>query len=183
MAILVVCQCGKRFKADDSLAGRRGKCPACKQLIVVSGPDVWVPAVQSVAVSRPPATRMAINRRRAAPVVLAAKCAAIAIPGWVVFGSRKAVRGLKQAEVYIERDTNRTLKEDNKLASYTIDSIVVEPVAEDPRKIPWLWNAEVRVTAAYKPTSQTDRSVTISWVSRDLYNYDPDGLVLQRRLF
>jgi hypothetical protein len=34
------------------------------------------------------------------------------------------------------------------------------------------------VTAAYKPTSQTDRSVTISWVSRDLYNYDPDGLGL-----
>jgi hypothetical protein len=34
MAILVVCQCGKRFKADDNLAGSRGECPACKQEIV-----------------------------------------------------------------------------------------------------------------------------------------------------
>jgi hypothetical protein len=35
MPIEVTCECGKRFRAKDEYAGKRGICPACKQAFVV----------------------------------------------------------------------------------------------------------------------------------------------------
>lgn len=38
MAIEVMCECGKLFRAKDEYAGRRGMCPACKRIFVVPVP-------------------------------------------------------------------------------------------------------------------------------------------------
>src|SRR3954468_8440602 len=38
MPIVVACSCGKRFRAPDSAAGRRGKCPGCGGPIEVPRP-------------------------------------------------------------------------------------------------------------------------------------------------
>jgi hypothetical protein len=35
MSIVVSCSCGKRFKVPDELAGKRGKCQACGQVVAV----------------------------------------------------------------------------------------------------------------------------------------------------
>lgn len=35
MPIQVICQCGTRFNAPDSMAGKSGKCPKCQQIIKV----------------------------------------------------------------------------------------------------------------------------------------------------
>lgn len=39
MAIIVQCSCGKKFKAKDSLAGKRVRCPGCKNPVTVSADD------------------------------------------------------------------------------------------------------------------------------------------------
>ena len=36
MPISITCQCGKKLKAPDTLAGKKVKCPACQQLLTVS---------------------------------------------------------------------------------------------------------------------------------------------------
>lgn len=35
MSIVVSCECGKRFKAKDSMAGKRVRCPGCKDVLRV----------------------------------------------------------------------------------------------------------------------------------------------------
>jgi len=37
MSIVVSCKCGKRFKAKDAMAGRRVRCPGCKEPLRVPG--------------------------------------------------------------------------------------------------------------------------------------------------
>jgi len=37
MAIIVSCSCGKRFKAKDELAGKKVRCPGCKNPVTVEG--------------------------------------------------------------------------------------------------------------------------------------------------
>ncbi len=51
----VQCSCGKRLKAPDNSAGKRGKCPACGQslLIAASSPAVPVFAKQTAPAKRP----------------------------------------------------------------------------------------------------------------------------------
>lgn len=39
MAIIVKCQCGKKFKAKDSLKGKRVRCPGCQKPLTVGGDD------------------------------------------------------------------------------------------------------------------------------------------------
>lgn len=39
MAIVVKCECGKKFKAKDSLAGKRVRCPGCRQPVTVGADD------------------------------------------------------------------------------------------------------------------------------------------------
>lgn len=39
MAIIVHCNCGKKFKAKDSLAGKRVRCPGCQNPVTVSAED------------------------------------------------------------------------------------------------------------------------------------------------
>lgn len=38
MPILLQCNCGKRLKVPDELAGRRGKCPACSTVLEIPAP-------------------------------------------------------------------------------------------------------------------------------------------------
>jgi hypothetical protein len=44
--ISVACRCGKQFKVKDEHAGKRGKCPACGDLLVIPGPSADVPAAR-----------------------------------------------------------------------------------------------------------------------------------------
>ena len=37
MSIIVKCQCGKKFKTKDSLAGRKVRCPGCRQPLRIPG--------------------------------------------------------------------------------------------------------------------------------------------------
>jgi hypothetical protein len=37
MAVIVTCQCGKRFRAKDEHVGKRAKCPGCGNALVISG--------------------------------------------------------------------------------------------------------------------------------------------------
>ncbi|MCA9255257.1 MAG: hypothetical protein KDA33_06445, partial [Phycisphaerales bacterium] len=39
MAIIVQCNCGKKFKAKDSLSGKRVRCPGCRNPVTVGGED------------------------------------------------------------------------------------------------------------------------------------------------
>lgn len=43
MPIDVTCQCGKRLKAKDELAGRTVKCPACQQPLKIARPQPAAP--------------------------------------------------------------------------------------------------------------------------------------------
>jgi hypothetical protein len=47
MPIEVTCQCGKRIKAKDELAGRRVKCPGCSQPLAIPAPTTAEAAPQS----------------------------------------------------------------------------------------------------------------------------------------
>lgn len=38
MAIEVACDCGKRYRVKDELAGKRARCPACKAVIAIDAP-------------------------------------------------------------------------------------------------------------------------------------------------
>ncbi len=51
MAITFTCACGREITVKDGLAGRRGKCPACGQVVVVplpEEPETVVPETQAV---------------------------------------------------------------------------------------------------------------------------------------
>jgi hypothetical protein len=39
MAITFSCTCGKQYRVDDALAGKRTRCPACKATLVVPAPE------------------------------------------------------------------------------------------------------------------------------------------------
>src|SRR5690348_9992307 len=43
MAISFACSCGKSFRAKDELAGKRTKCPACGQVLVIPSSQVSEP--------------------------------------------------------------------------------------------------------------------------------------------
>ena len=44
MAIIVTCaQCGKKLKVADSMGGKKGKCPACKAILIVPEADSAAP--------------------------------------------------------------------------------------------------------------------------------------------
>jgi len=49
MAIIVSCDCGKRFKAKDELAGKKVRCPGCKNPVAVEGKKAKAKAVASKA--------------------------------------------------------------------------------------------------------------------------------------
>ena len=52
MSIITKCgSCNKKFKAKDSMAGKRVKCPGCSQPITVPNPKETVPAAPSPTVS------------------------------------------------------------------------------------------------------------------------------------
>ncbi len=35
MAVTFTCECGKKFSVNDKLAGKRGKCKACGQTLII----------------------------------------------------------------------------------------------------------------------------------------------------
>jgi len=49
MAIIVSCDCGKRFKAKDELAGKKVRCPGCKNPVAVEGKKAKVKSAASKA--------------------------------------------------------------------------------------------------------------------------------------
>ncbi len=51
MSILVTCACGKQFKVKDELAGKRGKCAACGQVLSV---PTLAPSLEQVKASPSP---------------------------------------------------------------------------------------------------------------------------------
>lgn len=53
MPILLQCNCGKRLKVADELAGRRGKCPACGTVLEIPAPDSTNAAQPTVAAPDP----------------------------------------------------------------------------------------------------------------------------------
>ena len=44
MPIIVTCECGKSFQAQDQYAGLQGKCKACGRVLVITGPQVQLAA-------------------------------------------------------------------------------------------------------------------------------------------
>ena len=54
MPIAVACSCGKRFRAPDAAAGRRGKCPACGATLQVPAGDAAPLAARPLAAPAPP---------------------------------------------------------------------------------------------------------------------------------
>jgi len=44
MPIVVTCECGKSFQAQDQYAGLQGKCKACGRVLVITGPQVQLAA-------------------------------------------------------------------------------------------------------------------------------------------
>ncbi len=53
MPILLQCNCGKRLKVPDELAGRRGKCPACSTVLEIPAADSTNHAQPTVAAPDP----------------------------------------------------------------------------------------------------------------------------------
>lgn len=44
MPIVVACNCGKRFQAPDTLAGKQAKCPNCGSVLMIPAPQAPTPA-------------------------------------------------------------------------------------------------------------------------------------------
>lgn len=44
MSIVVSCECGKRFKAKDSLAGKKVRCPGCQEPVLVKSREKKAPS-------------------------------------------------------------------------------------------------------------------------------------------
>ena len=71
MPIEVECECGKRFRAKDEYAGKRGICPACKRSFVVPVPVDLETVKPWTAIA--PQAEIEIEKRRLmdAPLVIA----------------------------------------------------------------------------------------------------------------
>ncbi len=53
MTISVVCECGKSMQVKDEMAGRRGKCPACGQIVEIGQPNTNTNTNANVAADDP----------------------------------------------------------------------------------------------------------------------------------
>src|SRR4051812_18812811 len=49
MPLSVTCQCGKRLSVPEAMAGKRVRCPVCKQIVNVPAPEPEEVAVEEVA--------------------------------------------------------------------------------------------------------------------------------------
>lgn len=74
MPILMECQCGRRIRARDELAGKRVKCPQCSAVLTVPPPTAAAPPVQrerrsntEEAVGRMPEKPSVTSRRSSPP--------------------------------------------------------------------------------------------------------------------
>jgi hypothetical protein len=73
MAIIVKCDCGKSIQAPDALAGKRGKCPGCGNVVMIPVPSAPViaaepdefPAIASTAPTRSRATSIRTDAKQA----------------------------------------------------------------------------------------------------------------------
>ena len=61
MPILVECACGKSFRVKDELAGRKGRCPGCKEPLLVPRPaaDPEAEALELILMEDDPPKRAA----------------------------------------------------------------------------------------------------------------------------
>ncbi len=50
MAIEFACRCGSRFRVDDEMAGKRAKCKACQQYVIIPPASTVAPVAQTTAV-------------------------------------------------------------------------------------------------------------------------------------
>jgi hypothetical protein len=50
MAIEFACRCGSRFRVDDEMAGKRAKCKACQQYVIIPPASTVAPVGQPAAV-------------------------------------------------------------------------------------------------------------------------------------
>lgn len=61
MSIIVRCNCGQNFRVADDMAGKKGRCPHCRQVLVVPSPlqdvydDTAIVAPTKTPITRPPA--------------------------------------------------------------------------------------------------------------------------------
>jgi hypothetical protein len=53
MAIEFVCECGARFRVGNEMAGRKARCKACKQYVIIPAAPPSAPVMQSAAVVGP----------------------------------------------------------------------------------------------------------------------------------
>ncbi|MFL5342900.1 MAG: hypothetical protein ACJ8F7_22425 [Gemmataceae bacterium] len=56
MSIAITCGCGKNLKVADEFAGRKGKCPACRQAILIPAPATEVAEAVEAVDDVPPRT-------------------------------------------------------------------------------------------------------------------------------
>src|SRR5438874_7266529 len=52
MAIEFACQCGSRFRVDDEMAGKRARCKACRQYVIIPAASTSAP-VRQPAIAAP----------------------------------------------------------------------------------------------------------------------------------
>jgi RsiW-degrading membrane proteinase PrsW (M82 family) len=67
MAILVTCACGKTLRVPDALAGKRGRCPACKTLLTIPDPAAAAPPAEPDLLPDAPPAPAAADAPAAAP--------------------------------------------------------------------------------------------------------------------
>lgn len=191
MAIRITCQCGKRIRAKDEYEGKRGICPACHRefLIVAAVADpvdspvtAPKPKLSSQSGEPPPIPREATRMPRTfwkdprkvawtAFAIFAGFVLWIALPQ---LGRRKIDPGQKEAEAYIKSVTDQLIQNGGLPTAAKVKFMNVSSVGRnDPRKIPWLWEAysTLRVPVSSRDGSGKEDETETVW--RVLYQFDP----------
>jgi hypothetical protein len=63
MAIIVTCECGQQFRAEDADAGTQALCPRCQRMLVIPGRRVADSQPPSLAIARQEANRIGVSRQ------------------------------------------------------------------------------------------------------------------------
>jgi hypothetical protein len=134
MPIKVVCQCGKRFKVDDSYSRRAGKCPACGAALTVPEPNVWKPTAPPV--DKP----LWISRRTLATFAVTAIAIVFTVPLYFLSQKAKDAPGQKAALECFDMMLEDAIKWNKELQKGKVTIRTVDAIGDDPRRLPWLWH-------------------------------------------
>ena len=66
MAIIVMCRCGERFRAEDADAGAQVPCPGCQRTLVIRGRRVAGSQLPSLTIARQEVNGIGVSRQPAA---------------------------------------------------------------------------------------------------------------------